>query len=253
MSDQYNEQQKEVLRLLKLLHDNDILNHVVLIGSWAEYIYAQAGVLPGYTMTLRTIDIDFLVKNLRRPTEPISLPALAKEEGYSVAHDVLMDTTKIFTPAGLEIEFLIPQKGSGVDKILETNLGVNAQALRHLGAIVDNSLTVNFLGMKLQVPCPEIYVLTKMIISSERRPVKQRKDLNSIIKLLPFIDFQKFDSLYAASTKKEKARVREFLEKYKEDIHLELPLDAKIKLTEFTARNFPGAGKAVGRSTDIER
>lgn len=253
MSDQYNEQQKEVLRLLKLLHDNDILNHVVLIGSWAEYIYAQAGVLRGYTMTLRTIDIDFLVKNLRRPAEPISLPALAKEEGYSVAHDVLMDTTKIFTPAGLEIEFLIPQKGSGVDRILETNLGVNAQALRHLGAIVDNSLTVEFLGMKLQVPCPEIYVLTKMVINSERKPVKQQKDLNSIINLLPFIDFQKFDSLYEASTKKEKARVREFLEKYKEEINLELPLDTKIKLAEFTSRNCLDPRKEKGRSADFSR
>ena len=29
MSDQYSEQQKEVLELLKLLHDNDILSHVV--------------------------------------------------------------------------------------------------------------------------------------------------------------------------------------------------------------------------------
>jgi len=253
MSEQFNEQQKEALRLLKLLHDNDILNHVVLIGSWAEYVYAQAGVLPGFTMTLRTIDIDFLVKNLRRPTEPISLPALAKEEGYTVAHDVLMDTTKFFTPGGLEIEFLIPQKGSGVDKILETNLGVNAQALRHLGAIVDNSITVNFLGMKVQVPCPEIYVLTKMIINSDRRASKQRKDMNSVVKLLPFIDFKKLDALFAASTKKEKVRVHEFLEKYKEDIAFELPLDTKIKLTEFTRKNFPSPGKGPVKEPSIGR
>lgn len=253
MSDQYSEQQKEVLELLKLLHDNDILSHVVLIGSWAEYIYAQAGVLPGYTMTLRTIDIDFLIKNQRRPIEPIRLPALAKGEGYSVAYDILMGTTKIFTPAGLEVEFLIPQKGSGANRVLETNLGVNAQALRHLGAIVDNSLTVNFLGMELQVPCPEIYVLTKIIINSDRRSEKQRKDLNSIIKLLPYIDFQKLDSLYASSTKSEKNKVQEFLEKYKEDFNLDLPLDTKIKLTEFMTRNFSGNSKAVNRSTTIER
>lgn len=244
MHKQFNEQQKEVLHLLKLLHDNDVLNHVVLIGSWAEYIYAQAGVLPGYTMTLRTIDVDFLVKNLRRPTDAISLPALAKKEGYSIAHDVLMDTTKLFTPNGLEIEFLIPQKGSGADKVLSTNLGVNAQALRHLGAIVDNSLTVNFLGMTLQVPCPEVYVLTKMIINHERKAEKQRKDCNSIARLLPFIDFQKFDSLYNASTKKEKARVREFIERHKETIIQEIPLDTKIKLSDFESRNFNVAKSA---------
>jgi len=92
--------------------------------------------------------------------------------------------------------------------------------------------------MKLQVPCPEVYVLTKMIINHERKPEKQRKDCNSIIRLLPFIDFSKFDSLYNASTKKERARVREFLEKHKEDISQEIPLDTKIKLSDFESRNF---------------
>lgn len=252
MNDQFNDQQKDAIRLLKLLHDNDVLNHVVLIGSWAEYIYAQAGVLPGFTMTLRTIDIDFLVKNLRRPTDPISLPALAKEEGYTVAHDVLMDTTKFFTTSGLEIEFLIPQKGSGVDKILETNLGVNAQALRHLGAIVNNAITANFLGMKIQVPCPEIYVLTKMIINDDRTALKKIKDMRSVANLLPFINFQKLDQLFNESTKKEKARVKNFLEKYREDLRFEMPLDTKIKLTEFETRNF-GTTKAPEKPTAIER
>lgn len=241
MHEQFDEQQKEVLHLLKLLHDNDVLKHVVLVGSWAEYVYAQAGVLPGFTITLRTIDVDFLVKNLRRPTEPIRLPELAKAAGFSIAHDVLMGTTKFVSPEGLDVEFLIPQKGSGADKILPTNLGVNAQALRHLGAIVDNSLTVNFLGMKLQVPCPEIYVLTKMIINHERKPEKQRKDRNSIIRLLPFIDFQKFESLYKTSTKKERVRVQEFIEKYQDDIFQEIPLETKLNLSNFESRNFNAA------------
>lgn len=183
----------------------------------------------------------FLVKNLRRPATPINLPGLGKKEGYSIAHDVLMDTTKFFSPGGLEIEFLIPQKGSGVDKILATNLGVNAQALRHLGAIVDNSMTVNFLGMTMQVPCPEIYVLTKMIINNERTTTKQRKDLNSIINLLPFIDFPKFIALFDSSTKKEKASVQMFLERNKEEIHQRIPLETRIKLTEFISKKFSNA------------
>lgn len=236
MSEQFSEQQREALQLLKLLHDNDILKHVVLIGSWSEYLYAQAGVLPGFTMTLRTIDIDFLIINLRRPATPINLPTLAREEGYTIDHDALMGTTKFFTPGGLEIEFLIPQKGSGVAPILETNLGVNAQALRHLGAIVDNAITVDFLGMKVQIPCPEIYVLTKMIINEERSPAKKRKDMNSVAKLLPFIDFQKFEELYSRSTRKEKVSVRNFLETYREDILLELSPETKAKLSEFESR-----------------
>lgn len=238
MYEQLNEQQKEALRLLKLLDDNDVLKHVILIGSWAEYLYAQTGVLPGFTMTLRTIDIDFLVKNLRRPATPLSLPALAKEEGYTVAHDALLNTTKLFSPGGLEIEFLIPQKGSGVAPILETNLGVNAQALRHLGPIVDNSITVDFLGMNVQIPCPEIYVLTKMIINEERSEAKKRKDMYSVAKLLSFIDFPKLEDLYNGSTKKEKGSVRRFLDTYRDDILLELSPDAAEKLAGFEKRNF---------------
>lgn len=232
-------QQKEALHLLKLLNDNDILDHVILIGSWAEFMYAQTGVLPGYTMTLRTLDIDFLVKNLRRPTQPISLPHLAKEVGYVVDHDIIMDTTKLYSPnGGLEIEFLIPQKGSGTHRILSTNLGVNAQALRHLSAIVDNSITVDFLGMQIQIPCPEVYVLTKMIINEDRTLLKQMKDMQAVARLLPFIDFTKFDQLYSASTKKEKASVQRFLSRYNEQIHLTLPLETKIKLAEFQHKNF---------------
>ena len=151
MNERFNEQQKEVLQLLKLLDDNDILPHVILAGSWAEYVYAQGGILPGYSMTLRTIDVDFLVKNMRKPKEPISIPKIAKNNGYSISHDVLMDTTKIFSPGGLEIEFLIPQKGSGEYPVLKTNLGVNAQALRHMEGVIDNAITADLFGMKVQV------------------------------------------------------------------------------------------------------
>lgn len=252
MQDQFNDQQREAIRLLKILHDNDVLDHVVLIGSWAEFIYAQACILPGFTMTLRTIDIDFLVKNMRRPTTPISVPSLARELGYTVAHDTLMDTTKFFSDDGLEIEFLIPQKGSGTEPVIKTNLGVNAQALRHMTAIVNNTITANFLGMKVPVPCPEIYVLTKMIINSERRTDKQIKDMNSVAHLLPFIDFNKFEQLFLEATKKEKASVREFLAKYKEDLLFEQPIDFKIKLNEFEGRHF-GSSKAAGKNQNHER
>lgn len=252
MNDQFNGQQREAIHLLKALHDNDVLNHVILIGSWAEFIYAQAGILPGFTMTLRTIDIDFLVKNMRRPTTPISVPALAKELGYEVAHDTLMNTTKFFSLDGLEIEFLIPQKGSGVERVIGTNLGVNAQALRHMTAIVNNTITANFLGMKIPIPCPEVYVLTKMIINNDRTEEKRIKDMNSVAHLLPFIDFNKFEQLFLESTKKEKTSVRDFLEKYKEDLRFEQSIDFKIKLSEFEARHF-GSSKAAGKNQNHER
>lgn len=238
MSEQFNEQQKEVLRLLKILNDNSVLDHVVLVGSWAEYVYAMGGVLPGFVAGLRTLDVDFLVKNLRRPTAPIDVAALAKEEGYSIAHDTMSGTTKLMSPGGLEVEFLIPKKGSGSEQVLQTNLGVVAQSLWHMSAIVDNAVSANVLGMKVQVPCPEIYALTKMIINEDRKPEKQLKDARSVQKLLPFLNYNKMDALFTALTKKEKARVRSFVEKNGE-MALELPLEARMKFSAFISKNLP--------------
>ena len=250
MSEQFNEQQKEVLRLLKVLNDNDVLDHVVLVGSWAEYVYAMGGILPGFTVNLRTLDVDFLVKNLRRPTAPIDVAALAKEEGYSIAHDTLSGTTKLVSPGGLDIEFLIPKKGSGSEQALQTNLGVVAQSLWHMTAVVNNAITANVLGMKVQVPCPEIYVLTKMIINDVRKPEKQLKDARSVQKLLPYLDYDKMDNLFASSTKKEQARIRGFIEKNGE-MARELPFESRIKFAAFIAKNMP-EGKALANELAID-
>lgn len=36
---------KDFWKFIKLLSDNGLLGHVIVIGSWAEYVYAQGGVL----------------------------------------------------------------------------------------------------------------------------------------------------------------------------------------------------------------
>ena len=106
-----NAQYKDFWSFLRLLADNDLLKHVVVIGSWAEYLYAQAGVLPDFEANLRTLDIDFLVKNLRRPVPQANIATLARAAGYIVEQDYLTETTKIYTPGFMEIEFLILQQG----------------------------------------------------------------------------------------------------------------------------------------------
>lgn len=250
MSEQFNEQQKEVLRLLKTLNDNGVLDHVVLVGSWSEYVYAMAGVLPGFTVNLRTIDVDFLVKNLRRPTAPVDVAALLAEEGYSPEFDTLYGTTKYHSPGGLELEFLIPKRGSGSETILNTNLGVTAQSLWHMTAIVDNAIAANVLGMKVQVPCPEIYVLTKMIINDVRKPDKQLKDARSVQNLLPHLDYDNLDALFASLTKKEQARIRAFIEKNGE-MARELPFESRIKFAAFISKNMP-EGKSLASELAID-
>lgn len=252
MTEQFNEQQKEVLRLLKLLNDNNVLEHVVLVGSWSEYIYEMGGILPELSANLRTMDLDFLIKNQRRPTEPVSIPTIVTSEGYSVAHDTLVGTTKFFSPGGLEIEFLIPKRGAGAETVLKTNLGVNAQSLWHLSAIIDNAITADVFGMKVQVPCPEIYVLTKMIINDVRPVEKREKDARSVQKLLPYLNYEKLCTLFDGLTKKEKTRIRDFIERNGEKV-LELPLETRMKFSAFISGKMPDTKELAAKLSIDDR
>lgn len=126
--------------------------------------------------------------------------------------DTLCGTTKIYTPDLMEIEFLILQQGSGEQSTLKTNLGVSAQALRHLAIVRDNTVTVNILDMDIIVPEPEAYVLHKIIINDQRGR-KAEKDRNAIFNLLPHLDGERIEALYNTLTAKKNGLLISFLRK----------------------------------------
>jgi len=168
-------QQTEFTKIIKLFWDNDCLQHLILIGSWAEYVYQQTGILPKGTTALRTLDIDFLIKNLKKPNPPISIPKLAEQSGYVVEHDRLTDVTKIRTGSRLELEFIISQKGKGV---------INA------------------------------YVLHKIIINDKRKESKQKKDADSILAITPCLDKDRVADIMDTLSKKEIKKVNTFFDIY---------------------------------------
>lgn len=181
------EQRKQLLKLLKIFSDNGFSEHLILIGSWAEYMYMEADILPDYEAVIRTLDVDFLVKNLRKPNPPVNIISLAKEEGFYAEEDCLTGVTRLLNLDGFEVEFLIAQKGSGAESALKTNLGITAQALRHLELLNNNVITVNHLGIKVNIPKPEAFVLHKMIINSERKE-KIEKDQIVINRMYKHLD-----------------------------------------------------------------
>lgn len=93
--------------LLHVLDEVGCLRHVLLVGSWAEYLYEAAGVLDGYRCAIRTLDIDVLVRNRRLPSPPASVTSVARRHGYLVSQDVLTNTIKLRHPSGLEVELLL--------------------------------------------------------------------------------------------------------------------------------------------------
>lgn len=204
-----NEQQHAFKRVLDLLDRTGCIEHVILIDSWAEFTYREAGVLEGFDPHIRTLDVDFLVRNLRRPSPPADLITVARDAGYFVQSDRMDGTTRLLDTTGLEVEFLINQLGAGTEGTLRTNIGVTAQALRHLGILSANTLKVVCLGHAITVPTPEAYVVHKMVIHS-RRGKKAEKDARAILHLWPLLDTGKVASVVQLLSKKERASVLAF-------------------------------------------
>ena len=206
-----SEQQKAFARILDLVEEAGCMPHLVLVGSWAEFVYKEAGMLPGFDPNIRTRDVDFLVRNLRKPNPPAGLAGIARERGYFVESDRVTGTTKILDVSGLEVEFLIGKRGAGVEPSLKTNIGVTAQALRHLDMLSSNTTAVLCLGHLVHVPIPEAYAVHKMVINEERG-TKAEKDMAAVSSITPFLDRAIVEELLGRLSKKERMRAIRFME-----------------------------------------
>ena len=204
-------QRNEFVNCLRLLENAGCLEHVILVGSWAEYVFQETGLLERFEANIKTMDVDFLLKNQRLPRTPKNLPEAARAAGFLVDNDVISGITRIYNKEGLEIEFLLGKVGAGMEAALKTNLGVTAQTLRHMEVLKRHVCTVVFEGMTLSVPEPEAYALHKAIINHERGR-KQEKDLAAIRQLWPFLDQEVLQTTIASLTKKEQKTVFEFVE-----------------------------------------
>lgn len=204
------EQRRQLLKLLKMFSDNGLSEHLILIGSWAEYFYMEAEILSDYEAAIRTLDVDFLVKNLKKPNPPLNIIGLAKEEGFLVDEDCLTGVTRLLSADGFEIEFLIAQKGKGDNPYLKTNLGITAQALRHLDVLKDNIISVDYMGISVNVPTPEAFVLHKMIINEERKD-KIEKDRQVINRMYRHLNQDRLELLKSKLTKKEQKVVDNYI------------------------------------------
>jgi hypothetical protein len=115
----------------------------------------------------------------------------------------------------MEIEFLVHQLGQGDSAVLETNLGVNAQALRHLAMLKDHAKAVSVFGFDIVVPLPEAYALHKLVIQPMRGK-KQEKDGEALHSLLHFLDAPVFRAFFEELTKNERKSVTDQRERFLE-------------------------------------
>lgn len=190
--------------LIKALYDANVLDSVLIIGSWAEYMYVQTGLLD-YQINMRTQDIDVLICNKNKPRAPLN--RIMEEQGFELQIDPsgLMKYDKF---GEIEVEFLVREMGKGRIEPYKTELGVTAQGLRYMDILIENQTQVIYKNYSVCIPKPTAYVLHKLIINKDRADYKKEKDAEAISNILLFAANEDFISELKMLFEKQNEKTR---------------------------------------------
>ena len=192
------EQQLAFWDTISVFHDEGLLPYVMLIGSWAEYIF-QYHLTTGYQAYFKTRDVDFLYPNLYRPQNwQIRIVERMEEKGFVYIEDRLSGVGKFIKEDFLELEFVTCVLGEGqpVNKI--PSLNIKAEGLREVNMLAVYPLVVECNGFSITVPEPEAYILQKLFAYPTRKPeYKKEKDIQSVRELLRHIDVDRLKQIYS--------------------------------------------------------
>ena len=200
-----SEQEKEFWSIIETFSVEGLLPHVMIIGSWAEFIY-QYCMKSEFKANLRTTDVDFLYYNLQRPVgKKFELVKALENKGFVCTHNRSSGVAKFIKEGILDIEFLVRVLSEGDPQHQKiTSLGIIGIGLRDVNMLEKHPLSVEINSYSLIVPAPEIFVLHKTLISSKRlKPEKQEKDLDTVRNLLPHVDKTLMFKMFTKLTKKQ--------------------------------------------------
>ena len=205
------EQSRVFWETLHILQEAGALEHLVIIGSWAEYIYEQEGVLDGFSSAIKTRDVDFLIPNIRKPRVKVDMVSLLEANGFIIQQSSMTMQHRFFKPE-LEVEFLVREIGAGqADPYDAPGFGIKVAGLRQMDLLSENLMRIHLRDCEIQVPLPEAYVFHKLLIQRQTEE-KSQKDLRAVVNLLEYItqhpnrvvDLQK---LYGKLSQKQQRRI----------------------------------------------
>lgn len=206
-------QEKEFWNVIGLFDQLKILEHVVLMGSFAEFLY-QYVFDTEFVPNVMTRDVDFFYKNIKIPYEKIDFVSKMEEMGYVRDIDRLTGVSRFYKEDILEIEFLTRLLGDGKDNSYEIRyLGIKSEGLRDINIISDYTRMIEKNGFKINIPEPAVYVIQKLLINRKRKPeYKREKDIESIVEILYHIKINKeqytmLKEIFAVLTDKQKKEI----------------------------------------------
>jgi hypothetical protein len=173
--------------ILRRFHKEQILDNLILIGSWCLFFYKDYFSPDPHIerIVLKTRDIDFLINAPNKIKHEVDIPELLKDLGFVVDFRGDKGYIKLDHP-DLILEFLVPEKGKGIDKPYRIPaFSINATALRFLDFLSSNTIKVKTEDFYLTLPHPANFALHKLIIFQRRaKKDKAEKDRNTAIEIL---------------------------------------------------------------------
>lgn len=176
------------LEVLRRFQAAGLLDELILIGSWCQHFYRSYFKGIRYIPAIRTRDVDFLVPvplRIKKKVDEVDVEELLRDEGFVVTFSGSSGYMKLMHPE-LIVEFLVPEKGKGSDRPYSLpQLSMNAQPLRFLDYLIQNTIRIDAEGLKINVPHPAAFALHKLIISSRRtKEEKLVKDIKEALAVL---------------------------------------------------------------------
>ena len=177
---------------IKAFKEIGLLQHVMIIGSWAEYLYSSL-FETDFMPNLRTRDVDIFYSNINIPKNKINLIQKLKEIGY--IYDEVDGISRFYKDDLLELEFLTRGMGAGTEGKMDIKpLGITSECLRVINILSNFPRKIEKKGTDgdtyiLTVPEPAIYVIQKILTNPIREPPeKKAKDIAAVKELLYHIE-----------------------------------------------------------------
>lgn len=204
------------IEVLRRLDQAGVLRHVILVGSWCTLLYRECFSSRTYTPSLKTRDLDLLIPKPSTVKPQTNVAALLRDLGFVVGFTGHEGYIRLEHPQ-LIIEFLVPERGRPSDKPYPLpNLGLNAQALRFLDFLAQDTITVRLHEIAVTLPHPANFALHKLLILT-RRPTreKQAKDKEAALQILRALldegEGHRVRSVFNAMPRRWQAKVKEQL------------------------------------------
>jgi len=159
------------LEVLRRLQKAELLDEVILIGSWTTVFYKahfkRFERLKSFALVTR--DLDFLVDRPSQIKGKVDIPHLLEDLGFVVKFAGSKGYIHLLHPE-LMVEFLTPERGQGVEgPVPLKGWGVNATALRFLNFLVKDTIKVRFEGIDVVLPHPARFALHKLVVAQRRK------------------------------------------------------------------------------------